>query len=188
MTYLLSPVLLELPVAVAMVEYRVKGGSPECYRIVLIMSLPENKYWKSEDAMKISRVGALVLTQQISRGCGNKVRYGVTKQWFWKATTSSLYCHFSWWQYSCHKHSNKDSSVSSKITSVLCAQINVAIFTFRNALDHPDVEQYHKIRTGNKVFSQRVWRHSPAQQFLLSIGWVVVSIAIHTLEPWYHGW
>ena len=70
-----------------------------------------------------------------------------------------------------HKYTSKDSPVSqfNDVGDV----IEMAALA-RNALDNPGVEQYRQIRTANKVFSQRVWRHPPAQEFLTSIGWVLV--------------
>lgn len=55
------------------------------------------------------------------------------------------------------------------------AAINTLVKIVQNALDNPDVEQYRKIRMENTSFKQRVWRHPTAQQFLFSVGWVVVE-------------
>ena len=41
----------------------------------------------------------------------------------------------------------------------------------QNAIDNPNMERYHQLRITNKKFSQRVWRHSAAQEFLASAGW-----------------
>ena len=43
-------------------------------------------------------------------------------------------------------------------------------------MDNPGVEQYRQLRTANKTFNQRVWRHSSAREFMIATGWVLVRI------------
>ena len=44
----------------------------------------------------------------------------------------------------------------------------------RNAIDHPGEEKYRRLRTANKTFSQRVWCHQVARDFLEMMGWTEV--------------
>lgn len=45
----------------------------------------------------------------------------------------------------------------------------------QNVLDHPAAENYRRLRTANKTFQQRVWRHSAAQELMAAIGWIEVE-------------
>ena len=42
-------------------------------------------------------------------------------------------------------------------------------------LEHPGVENYRRLRTANKTFQQRVWRHLAAQEFMAALGWIEVG-------------
>ena len=45
----------------------------------------------------------------------------------------------------------------------------------QNVLEHPSEEKYRQVKTTNKGFYQKVWRHSVAQEFLILVGWSLVN-------------
>ena len=48
----------------------------------------------------------------------------------------------------------------------------------RNAIEHPGEEHYRHLHTTNKTFSTKVWRHSNAREFMLSVGWVLLEDSV----------
>ena len=49
--------------------------------------------------------------------------------------------------------------------------VNTLSKIIQNVLEHPTEEKYRQMKTGNKRFYQDVWRHLPAREFLILVGW-----------------
>jgi len=55
-------------------------------------------------------------------------------------------------------------------------QVGGGLLFSRNAVDRPGEEQYWRLHAANKTFSQHVWQHPPAQEFMKTAGWVEVRV------------
>lgn len=59
-------------------------------------------------------------------------------------------------------------------TSPLLSLVSFTLL-FRRILDEPNVDKHYRIYTKSNIFHNYVWRWEEAQEYLLYMGWVMVS-------------